>query len=222
MTGLDALEARRTELEAAGYAWNGEYGLTDRRYCTRDDPATGRRLVQAWRDSPTYDEKYHLSGGVTALTDHQLRLTPEHPPLPKVLAALPALAEHPVIPHGEAWRKGDGFTYPDQFLQAQLDAGKLQRVTFASRLVPLAIAVGVGWVLYALAASLFGRAAGLLAGGLWLTTPFVMYGLFRYLYLIYVKGQGGQPETALLGDPPSLFNFALWTLVVIGIFYFSR
>jgi len=30
-----------------GYAWNGEYGLTDRRYCTRDDLATGRRLVQA-------------------------------------------------------------------------------------------------------------------------------------------------------------------------------
>jgi hypothetical protein len=55
-------------------------------------------LVQASRDSPTYDEKYHLAGGVTALTDHQLRLTPEHPPLPKVLAALPALAANPVIP----------------------------------------------------------------------------------------------------------------------------
>ena len=40
--------------------------------------------------------------------------------------------------------------------------------------MPLAIAVGVGWALYALAASLFGRAAGLLAGGLWLTIPFVL------------------------------------------------
>ncbi len=131
-------------------------------------------LVQAWRDSPTYDEKYHLAGGVTALTEHQLRLTPEHPPLPKVLAALPVLAAHPVIPHGESWARGDSFTYPDQFLQAQLDAGKLQSVTFVSRLVPLAIAAGVGWALYALAASLFGRAGGLLAGGLWLTTPFVL------------------------------------------------
>ena len=131
-------------------------------------------LVQAWRDSPTYDEKYHLAGGVTALTDHQLRLTPEHPPLPKVVAALPVLAAHPVIPHGESWQRGDGFTYPDEFLQAQLDAGKLQEVTFVSRLVPLAIAVGVGWALYALAAGLFGRAAGLLAGGLWLTIPFVL------------------------------------------------
>jgi Dolichyl-phosphate-mannose-protein mannosyltransferase len=131
-------------------------------------------LVQAWRDSPTYDEKYHLAGGVTALTDHQLRITPEHPPLPKVLAALPALVAHPVIPHGESWQRGNGFTYPTEFLQAQADAGKLKRVTFLSRLVPLAIAVGTGWVLYALAARLFGRGAGLLAGGLWLTTPFVL------------------------------------------------
>ena len=131
-------------------------------------------LVQAWRDSPTYDEKYHLSGGVTAITEHQLRLTPEHPPLPKVLAALPVLATHPEIPDGRSWARGDSFTYPDEFLQAQLDAGKLQRVTFASRLVPLAIAIGAAWALYALAAGLFGRAAGLLAGGLWLTTPFVL------------------------------------------------
>ncbi len=131
-------------------------------------------LVQAWRDSPTFDEKFHLAGGVTALTDHKLRLTPEHPPLPKVIAALPVLAAHPVIPHAETWRRGDGIAYPIEFLQAQLNAEKLRRVTFASRLVPLAIAVGTGWVLYALAASLFGRAAGLLAGGLWLTTPFVL------------------------------------------------
>jgi hypothetical protein len=55
----------------------------------------------------------HLSGGVTALTDHQLLLTPEHPPLPRVLAALPVLAEHPVIPHGEAWRRSDSFSYRD-------------------------------------------------------------------------------------------------------------
>jgi Dolichyl-phosphate-mannose-protein mannosyltransferase len=131
-------------------------------------------LVQAWRDSPTFDEKFHLAAGVTALTDHQLRLTPEHPPLPKVLAALPALAAHPVVPHGATWRRGDGIGYPLEFLQAQLNAGKLQRVMFFSRLVPLAIAVGTGWALYMLAASLFGRAGGLLAGGLWLTTPFVL------------------------------------------------
>jgi GrpB-like predicted nucleotidyltransferase (UPF0157 family) len=47
VTDLTALETHRTALEAAGYRWNGEYGLAGRCYCTKDDPATGRRLVQA-------------------------------------------------------------------------------------------------------------------------------------------------------------------------------
>ena len=43
---LQALDARRGALEALGYAWWGERGLPGRRYCSRSDPRTGRRLVQ--------------------------------------------------------------------------------------------------------------------------------------------------------------------------------
>jgi len=43
---LDALDALRDGIESLGYEWCGEFGLPGRRYCRRDDPGTGRRLVQ--------------------------------------------------------------------------------------------------------------------------------------------------------------------------------
>lgn len=43
-----------------------------------------------------------------------------------------------------------------------------------------------------------------------LTTPFVLYGIFRYLYLIYHKNHGGDPTHSLLNDAPLLANLMLW------------
>ena len=42
------------------------------------------------------------------------------------------------------------------------------------------------------------------------TIPFVAYGIYRYLYLLYVKGEGEAPEIVLLRDRPSLINGFLW------------
>jgi 4-hydroxybenzoate polyprenyltransferase len=52
-----------------------------------------------------------------------------------------------------------------------------------------------------------------------LTIPFIVYGIFRYLYLIHVKGQGGAPEEILLGDVPFLINVFFWGASVFTIFY---
>ena len=43
-----------------------------------------------------------------------------------------------------------------------------------------------------------------------LTIPFVMYGLFRYLYLVHNKNLGESPEQILLTDVPLILNIVLW------------
>ncbi len=52
-----------------------------------------------------------------------------------------------------------------------------------------------------------------------LTIPFVIYGVFRYLYLIHVKHQGGAPEDILLQDRPVQVTLALYFLVVFLALY---
>jgi 4-hydroxybenzoate polyprenyltransferase len=52
-----------------------------------------------------------------------------------------------------------------------------------------------------------------------LTIPFVLYGLFRYLYLIHVKKEGGAPDELLLSDKPLLATGVLWVLAVIAVLY---
>lgn len=52
-----------------------------------------------------------------------------------------------------------------------------------------------------------------------LTIPLVLYGLFRYLYLIRVRGEGGAPEELILQDKPLLLGVALWALSVTVFLY---
>jgi len=53
------------------------------------------------------------------------------------------------------------------------------------------------------------------------TIPFVIYGIFRYLYLIHTKNVGGHPEQVLLDDKPLLLNIILWAGVVALILKLS-
>ena len=58
------------------------------------------------------------------------------------------------------------------------------------------------------------RTLELVSTRLWLTIPFVTYGVFRYLYLIHIKGHGGSPDKLLLQDKPLLINILLWVITV--------
>jgi len=52
-----------------------------------------------------------------------------------------------------------------------------------------------------------------------LTTPFPIYGLFRYLYLVHRKAGGGSPSDMLLEDRPLLACVVLWGITAIMIIY---
>ncbi len=90
------------------------------------------------------------------------------------------------------------------------------------------------WVTYALFTFMFppfvfrGRVLTLLADlpktfrsekWLMVTVPVVIYGVMRYLHLIYEKNQGESPERVLTSDKPIMITVVVWGLMVVGIMY---
>lgn len=74
----------------------------------------------------------------------------------------------------------------------------------------------ITYILYTLsddAVSKFGGA------GLIYSVPFVIYGIFRYLYLMHLKKEGGSPVRSLAGDPPLMADIVLWGVCVVFILY---
>jgi hypothetical protein len=53
------------------------------------------------------------------------------------------------------------------------------------------------------------------------TVPFVLYGIFRYLYLMHQKNEGGSPEKVLLNDMPILITVILYCLTACFILYYA-
>ncbi len=54
---------------------------------------------------------------------------------------------------------------------------------------------------------------------LMITIPLVVYGVMRYLQLIYEKNEGESPERVLLSDKPLLMVVGLWGFLVVGLLY---
>lgn len=53
------------------------------------------------------------------------------------------------------------------------------------------------------------------------TIPFVLYGVFRYLYLVHRHMKGGSPEKVLFTDMPLLVNIILWAAVAESVIYWT-
>jgi 4-hydroxybenzoate polyprenyltransferase len=52
-----------------------------------------------------------------------------------------------------------------------------------------------------------------------ITIPCVLYGMFRYLYLVYVRMEGGSPEEVLLRDRPMLGTVMVSAVMIIAVLY---
>ena len=82
-----------------------------------------------------------------------------------------------------------------------------------------AAAAVVTYALYAMSPEIVERFGRM---GLVVTTPFVLFGIFRYLYLVHQKREGGDPARAFVSDLPTVVNGTLWILTACVVIYAPR
>lgn len=132
-------------------------------------------LLQAARDAPTVDEGADLTAALVTVQNRDLRMVPEHDVLHNALpGVLPVLLADPILPETDAYAEGAWFDYVADVFAANEESGRLDEVVFWFRVVPLLAGAAVGWVLFALGRRLAGDVGGLVSGGLWFTTPYIV------------------------------------------------
>jgi hypothetical protein len=130
-----------------------------------------QNLVEMTRESCSSDEVAHLPAGYTYLLKHDFRLNREHPPLMKVLCALPLLALHPKIDfNNPEWAEASPRSSA-QFGFNFLYSNDADRLLFWGRLPVVLIAVLLGFFVFRWAQQLYGYPAGLFALGLFAFSP---------------------------------------------------
>lgn len=124
-------------------------------------------ILSVWDDSPTFDEMVNPSVGYAELVTGDLGLVHDHPPLIRVLTALPLLAFRPTIPlDHDSWQKRqkgmqDRYDFAHQFFYvANRDA---DRMLFWSRMPMVFLSLLLGLLVSQWAKELYGNGAGLFA-----------------------------------------------------------
>jgi 4-hydroxybenzoate polyprenyltransferase len=104
-----------------------------------------------------------------------------------------------------------------------LDAPRHRRnlETYARQMLDQSVAVTAAGTLLAYAVYTFDAESAPPDHRMMLTIPVVAFAIFRYLHLLYRKGEGGTPETMLFADRGLLAAAALWSLMSAILFYFS-
>lgn len=131
-------------------------------------------IISMWDDSANYDERIHLPAGYSYLTQKDMRLNPEHPPLVKDLAALPLLFMKINFPFQSwgwntsltadlsrtpVWQTDVGFGN-DLLYYSGNDAQKMMRY---GRIPIILIGILLGFYIFRFTKKLWGDLAGIIA-----------------------------------------------------------
>jgi len=107
------------------------------------------------------------------------------------------------------------------FLEHEATAHRRILVKYSPYLLDQLIAVVTPSVLVMYMLYSFSTEVSLKLGtqNLFITIPFVVYGIFRYLYLIHKEEKGGSPAHLLISDRPILITVILWLMTAILVLY---
>ncbi len=107
------------------------------------------------------------------------------------------------------------------FLEHEATAHRRILVKYSPYLLDQLIAVVTPSVLVMYMLYSFSTEVSLKLGtqNLFTTIPFVVYGIFRYLYLIHKEEKGGSPTRVLISDRPILITVILWLMTTILVLY---
>ncbi|HKX16463.1 MAG TPA: phospholipid carrier-dependent glycosyltransferase [bacterium] len=120
--------------------------------------------------SLTFDEPVYIAAGASYWQTRDDRMNREHPPLLKMLIALPLLAQRFSVPTDDpSWRMSEEQGFADVFLSRQ--DGSIDRVVFLSRVPVVAMGVVLALFVRQWAAELWGNEAGLIALLLFVMEP---------------------------------------------------
>ncbi len=132
----------------------------------------GLGLAGALDDSVTFDEPVYLASGWSYLATGDFRMNPTHPPLSKLIAALPLLWVKPHVDWADAsWREPHQWRFGNHFL---FDWNDADRVLLPARMAILGLAAVLALAVFAWTRSLAGDAAAALALFLCVTCPEVL------------------------------------------------
>lgn len=132
-------------------------------------------LGSSWNDSAIMDELPHIPAGYSYLVKQDYRLNPEHPPLIKMLAAVPLLFQKIYFPSDSphwAHEVNGQWDFGREFLYHS--GNNSEQIIFWARIPIMLLALGAAWLIFAFTRKRFGDRASLLTLTLFAFSPTVL------------------------------------------------